>query len=394
MYFSPERNTRFAQRLFEHVRNGTTDQTADMLPYDLSIYADASIGAAERTHIFEKLPMMAVHSSQLPETGDFVTVQLNRSQVIVARQKDGSVKALINACRHRGATLVKQESGRRNLFVCPYHGWSYAGDGTLKAISFSETFGACRTQERHLVELPVQERHGFVWIVEDPSGSIDMAAHLGPQMDALLADYHLDRYHVWRSATFEFAQNWKIMLEGVLDGYHVSFVHGATIKPYFYLNMMAIEDFGHHHVTATPRRTIDRILHEPPGQSPLDDYAVFGNLVSPNTTFVLHPHHIEHWTIYQNPGQNADETGRCRAVLRILTPQRQLDERGEAIMQKNWKIASAAILNEDVPVGDSIQVSANMPHAGPVLLGLNEVGNRVFHRAWRHYMQIQQEAPR
>lgn len=383
MYFSSERNKRFAQRLFEHVRNGTTDQTADMLPYDLSMYADTEIAAAERTKIFEKLPMMALHSSQLPEPGDFVTVQLNRTEAIVSRQKDGSVKAMVNACRHRGATLVKQESGRRNLFVCPYHGWSYAGDGSLKAISFSETFGACRADDRRLVQLPVEERHGFIWIVEHPEGSIDVAAHLGPGMDALLAEYGFGHYHVWRSATFEFDQNWKIMLEGVLDGYHVSFVHGATIKPYFYLNMMAIEDFGHHHVTATPRRTIDRILHEPPGQSPLDEYAVFGNLVSPNTTFVLHPHHIEHWTIYQNAG----DPGRCRAMLRVLTPLKRLDERSEAIMEKNWNIASAAILNEDVPVGNSIQASANMPHAGPVLLGLNEVGNRVFHRAWHHYMQ-------
>ncbi|WP_322045057.1 aromatic ring-hydroxylating dioxygenase subunit alpha [Paraburkholderia sp. J67] len=383
MYFSPERNRRFAQRLFEHVRNGTTDQNADMLPYDLSIYADTDIAAAERAKIFEKLPMMALHSSQLPEPGDFVTVQLNRTQAIVSRQKDGSVKAMINACRHRGATLVKQESGRRNLFVCPYHGWSYAGDGALKAISFGETFGACPAEERRLVQLPVEERHGFVWIVEDPDGHIDVAAHLDPQMDALLADYGLARYHVWRNATFELAQNWKIMLEGVLDGYHVSFVHGATIKPYFYLNMMAIEDFGHHHVTATPRRAIERILHEPPGQSSLDEYAVFGNLVSPNATFVLHPHHIEHWTLYQD----VKDPGRCRAMLRILTPHKTLDERGQAIMEKNWNIASAAILNEDVPVGDSIQASAEMPHAGSVLLGLNEVGNRVFHRAWRHYME-------
>jgi phenylpropionate dioxygenase-like ring-hydroxylating dioxygenase large terminal subunit len=385
MYFTPERNKLLAARLFEHARGGTTDQAAGTMTYPLSVYSDPQIAEKERERIFQALPMMALHSSQIPEAGDFATVQLNRSPVIVARQKNGSVRAMLNACRHRGSTVVKQETGRRHLFSCPYHGWSYASDGALKAIAFNETFGTTPDPQQGLIQLPVEERHGFIWIVEDPKGRIDVAEHLGPGMDQLLAEYRLDSYHVWRSEVLEFPQNWKIMLEGVLDGYHVSFVHGATIKPYFYLNMMVIEDFGRHHLTGTPRRTIDRILEEEPGQSSLDNYAVFGNLVSPNTTFVLHPHHIEHWTLYQNP----KDAGACRVMLRILTPHKQLDAQGEALMQKNWKIASAAIVNEDVPVGNGIQASADAPHAPEALLGLNEVGNQVFHRAWRHYMGIQ-----
>jgi phenylpropionate dioxygenase-like ring-hydroxylating dioxygenase large terminal subunit len=383
MYFSPERNQRLAARLFAHARAGTTDQAASTVSYPLSIYADPAIAERERERIFQALPMMAVHGSQLPEPGDFVTLQLNRTPVIVSRQKEGRVRAFVNTCRHRGSTLVRQASGRRHLFSCPYHGWSYAADGALKAITFPDTFGAALTAELGLVELPAEERHGFVWIIENPQGHIDLAAHLGAGMDQLLDEYRLGSYHVWRSETFEFPQNWKVMLEGVLDGYHVSFVHGATIKPYFYLNMMVIEDFGRHHLTGTPRRTIDAILDEAPGTSALDNYAVFGNLVSPNTTFVLHPHHIEHWTLYQH----ASDPGACRAVLRILTPQHELDAKEQARMEKNWQIACAAIVNEDVPVGNGIQASARTPHAGSALLGLNEVGNQVFHRAWRHYME-------
>lgn len=383
MYFSPERNQWFTERLFAHVRAGTTDQAAGMMEYDLSMYADPDIARQERERIFRRLPMMTLLSSQLPEAGDFVTVRLNETNVLVTRQPDGSVMAFVNACRHRGATVVTQESGKRRLFSCPYHGWSYAPDGKLKAISFRETFGQLDAP-RDLIRLPVEERHGFIWIVEDPAGSIDIAAHLGPGMDRLLAEYHLEQFFCYRTHELEFPQNWKVMLEGVLDGYHVSFVHGDTIKPYFYLNMMVIDDFGHHHVTGTPRRTIDTILDQPPGSKPLDDYAVFGNLVSPNTTFVLHPHHIEHWTLYQD----TKDPGRCRVQLRILTRTREHDERGEAIMAKNWRIAEAAIVNEDVPVGNSIQSSAGHPFGSPVLLGLNEVGNQVFHRAWRHYMGV------
>src|SRR5262245_19266603 len=108
MYFSPERNKRLAKRLFEHARNGTTDLAAGTVRYPLSVYSDPQIAEKERERIFQALPMMALHGSQVPEPGDFVTVQLNRSQVIVSRQKDGSVRAMLNACRHRGSTVVRQ----------------------------------------------------------------------------------------------------------------------------------------------------------------------------------------------------------------------------------------------------------------------------------------------
>lgn len=383
MYFTPARNRSLAEALFTHVRNDSTDQADALVEYDLSIFSDPATAQEERTRIFQRLPMMALHSSQVAEPGHFVTVQLNQTNVIVTRQKDGSLKALINACRHRGATLVAEESGKRNLFTCPYHGWSYASDGTLKAISFADTFGMKPCASRNLIELPVEERHGFIWIIENPDARIDVAAHLGKGMDDLLAEYALGGHHCYRQASFTFDQNWKIMMDGLLDGYHVQFVHGATIRPYFYLNMTASQDHGHHGVFATPRRAIDRILDELPGEHPLDRYAVFGNLFSPNSQFILHPHHIEYWTMYQDPAN----PGRCRVELRYLTPQKDYDERGQEILEKNWKIAVAAIVNEDVPMGDSIQRSAGFPHVGSTMMGLNEVSNQLFHRAYRYYMQ-------
>ena len=326
--------------------------------------------------------MMALHSSQIAEPGSFVTVQLNRTNAIVTRLKDGSVKALVNACRHRGATVVSEESGKRSRFTCPYHGWTYGNDGALLGISFADSFGMKPCASRDLIELPVEERHGFIWIIENPDVPIDVAAHLGEGMDQMLEEYDLGRHFCYRSAVFEFDQNWKIMMDGLLDGYHVQFVHGATIRPYFYMNMTAAQDHGMHGVFATPRRTIDNIIDAGAGENPLDRFAVFGNLFSPNSQFILHPHHIEYWTMYQDP----KDPSRSRVHLRYLTPQRDYDERGQEIIEKNWKIAVAAIVNEDVPMGDSIQRSAGYAVRGSTMMGLNEVSNQLFHRAYQHYM--------
>lgn len=382
MYFSAERNTRLAAKLFRHIENATTDQLGEVFEYDLSVYSSPDIAGRERERIFERIPMMAAHSSQIAEPGAFITCQLNGSEALITRKSDGTVGAFLNVCRHRGSRLVSAEHGSRGRFPCAYHGWTYTNAGELVSIGFQESTGIVPCAERNLIALPVEERHGFIWIVENPSEQIDVKAHLGEGMDEALGDYGLDRWFHYRSQVFDFPQNWKVMMDGLIDGYHVHFLHGKTIKPYFYPNLMSVDILGKHCLWGNPRRTMEKILHEPPGQSPLDRYAIIGNLFNPNASMVMHPHHVEFWTIYQN----ALNPAACRVHLRYLTPQKEHDERGIEILEKNWKIATDAIINEDVPVGNGIQASANMRHAGSVCLARNEVTNQMFHRAWKAYM--------
>jgi nitrite reductase/ring-hydroxylating ferredoxin subunit len=383
MYFSAERNARLAEKLFQHIRETTTDRLDGVLEYDLSIYTCPETAKRERKKIFERAPMMAAHSNQVPRPGSFITLQLNSSNVLITRKQDGSVGAFLNICRHRGTRLSQDCSGQRSRFTCPYHGWTYTNDGTLRGIGFSESFGMPPSEEKNLIALPVEERHGFIWVVEDPQGSIDVKAHLGDGMDAALADYGLDRWHFYKDHVFDFPQNWKVMIDGLIDGYHVQFLHGKTISPYFYPNMMGIEILGRHALWGNPRRKMQELVDSPPSEiPPLDRYAIIGNLFVPNAAMVLHPHHIEFWTIYQN----TQDTGACRVHLRYLTPKGDHDERSIEILDKNWKIATDAIINEDVPVGNSIQASSASPHAGTACLGRNEVTNQLFHLAYRDYM--------
>ncbi len=386
MYLSPEHNREVAEKLFRHIREGSTDMVAETYEYPLSVYADADVAIAERARIFEHYPMMVLHSTQLPEPGSYATVRLNRSEALVTRGKDGKIRAFLNMCRHRGATLATQPSGKQGRFSCPYHGWTYTNEGELIGLTFKSTLGlSLPCPQRNLIALPCEERHGFVWIVEDPDGAIDVAAHLGPVMDGVLASYGLDRQFFYREAMFEFDQNWKIMVDGLTDGYHVQWVHGPTIRPYFYMNIMArVDGTGDHAVTTTPRRKIDEILDTEPGVHDLDPYVVYGNMIFPNVSIQLHPHHAEFWTMYQDPHDPA----RSRVHLRFLTPKAPevYDERGREILGKNWDIAEAAILNEDVPIGDSIQRSAAMPKTGTMLLAHNEVINQQFHRSYDRVM--------
>lgn len=384
-YFSTQRNERLGRRLLEHIRTGGTDRLDTCFEYALSIYSCPTVAQRERERIFQRRPMMAAHSHQLPDSGSFLTLPLNQSEVLLTRREDGEVRAFLNVCRHRGSRLVAAECGHRRAFPCPYHGWTYGNDGALRSIGFGESFGLPTPAEHGLVRLPAQERHGFIWVMEDPAGTLDVEHHLGADMDTALREYGLDRWFFYKGQVFDFPQNWKVMMDGLIDGYHVQFLHGKTISPYFFPNMMGIEILGRHALWGNPRRKMQELADAPPPEMPpLDRYAIIGNLFVPNAVLVMHPHHVEFWTVYQNPR----DPGACRVHLRYLTPQARLDEKAEAILEKNWKIAVDAIVNEDVPVGNGIQASACMPHTGTVVLGRNEVTNQLFHRAYRDDMDV------
>jgi len=97
-------------------------------------YTDPELFAREQSRIFEAMWFAAVRAADLAEPGAFRTVTVGSESVIVLRDRDGMLRAFLNICRHRGATLCQQESGqvRRNL-QCMYHAWTYALDGTLVA---------------------------------------------------------------------------------------------------------------------------------------------------------------------------------------------------------------------------------------------------------------------
>ena len=183
------------------------------------------------------------HTSELTRPHDFVTVEMPRNRVILARQKDGSVKAFVNLCRHRGALLEKAKTGSCRLFSCPYHRWSYDLDGSLRTITREATFGEVDRGGLGLVELPVEERHGFVWVVDDAGAEIDVAAWLGPEVDEIMTGYRIQDYVSIDPQTFDEPVNWKIMQDAFLDGYHIQYAHPNTAAKHIHTNVMAFEDF-------------------------------------------------------------------------------------------------------------------------------------------------------
>ena len=96
------------QRTLEHLRQHTTDTTGQLVPFGPGQYTDPGSRSGNGICVFGRVPSIVAHASELPEPNDFITLQMPRNRVIVARQLDGSVKAFVNVCRHRGALLEEQ----------------------------------------------------------------------------------------------------------------------------------------------------------------------------------------------------------------------------------------------------------------------------------------------
>lgn len=378
------------RRLLELVREDTTEQYDDVVPFGREEFIDPELARKERDLIFGRVPSIVAHTSEIPSPHDFITLQMPRNKVIVVRQRDGGVKTFVNACRHRGALLEDRPSGQCRLFSCPYHRWSYDPDGSLRTVTYDQTFGEVDRSKYGLVELPTEERHGFIWVVDNAEATIDVAGWLGPEMDAVLASYNLHELVSFRAEGFDEPVNWKIMQDAFLDGYHIKFAHPNTAGKIIHTNIMTVEDYGRHARFLAPRKSIDRWLEEDPGDRSLTPYVTETHYVGPNSTLLKQPDHFQLLTFRPHP----TDPGRCRMEMRVMVPKVEAsglsEEEWEKRWNKNWQILLDVLHAEDFPLLRSSQQAMANADTGGMVLGRNEIINQVFHRELRRLLETAQ----
>lgn len=370
--------------LLKHMRNGTTDLCDSTMQLDPSIFTDPEAHQLEIDGVFGTVPFIAAHSSEVPEPHSYITKRLARNEVVILRQPDGSLKTFVNLCRHRGATLLTEEQGHCRMFSCPYHGWSYNVDGKLRAVTYPDSFGEVDTDKLNLIELPTEERHGLIWVVDNHQASIDVAAWLGPEMDRILASYGLDKYHCFRARPFDEPVNWKILHDAFLDGYHIKYAHPQSAGKLIHTNIYTVEDFGHHARFGSPRKSLDAWLDRDPDLSTewLLPHVMVTHFVGPNTTLLQLQDNFQILSFYPI----SDNPGEARMEMRVIVPTVEdsgLDEQTWTDKwEKNWHILQKVLAAEDFPILRGIQkayTSRDRSHS-PTLLGRNEVLNQAFHR--------------
>ena len=130
-----------ARDVIKHAKAGTMRQAKDVMRLPASNYTDNNRFAAELEKVIKRVPIILGPSCEIPNPGDFKTINVAETSLILSRDKSGKANALINVCSHRGACLTKKEKGNSNRFTCPYHGWNFSNSGELIAISSEDDFG-------------------------------------------------------------------------------------------------------------------------------------------------------------------------------------------------------------------------------------------------------------
>jgi phenylpropionate dioxygenase-like ring-hydroxylating dioxygenase large terminal subunit len=201
-----------------------------------SVYSDPDVFALEMARIFGRAWLLVGHESQVPAPGDYFTTHMGHEPVIVCRHTDGAIRVLVNRCAHRGAMVCPQGKGSAKQFACPYHGWTYATDGSLRSVPIPQGYGpdaARRMGEFRLVRVPrVEGYRGFVFASLAAHGP-DLASFLGPLKASFddMVDRAPDGELEVAGGVFRHAYrgNWKLVLENHLDGVHPAYVHGSSV---------------------------------------------------------------------------------------------------------------------------------------------------------------------
>lgn len=367
-----------ARQLNAYVRDRTTALAPGIYRNPTAAYSDPARAQLERERLFRRLPLFAGMSCRVAAPGDYLAEEVAGVPLLLVRGADGVLGAFANICRHRGAP-VADGSGNAKAFSCPYHGWTYALDGSLAGMPDAASFPGLDKAAHGLRRLPVGERHGmmFVGLAPENAGAIDVDTHLCGLGEELAA-YGFDRYRFFAAETMTPAINWKFAVDTFLEAYHLSALHRGTVAPLLRGNLTACDAYGNH-----GRVTMMRFSSEEWNTLPEERWDVLSHIVPiyrlfPNSIVVFQSDHLETWRFL--PGEAPD---RCSVEFALFTPEAPASEKARRYWQKNYDLAVATVKDEDFALGERMQRGFMSGLQAEVTYGRNEPGLIQFHQCLR-----------
>jgi len=201
-------------------------------------YCDAAFFERETERILLRHWHCAGHQSQLPEPGDFFTLDICGESLIIVRGHDRQVRALLNVCRHRGSRVCTERTGhaRAGVFVCPYHAWTYTLDGSLRAArhmpaNFERASHGLRALHARVIEGLI-----FVSLAQTPLG----LEHVEEMLAGCARVYGWASAKVAHRETYPVNANWKLAVENYMECYHCGPAHQEYSRFHLYARPAAL----------------------------------------------------------------------------------------------------------------------------------------------------------
>ena len=353
-------------RTLAALKEGRPEMVEEIQTSDTTRYTDPVRFDRETDVLFRRLPTYLGHVSQLPEAGSYLRRELVGTSVLLVRGEDNTIRAFVNACRHRGTQLVDEFKGCQKRFVCPYHAWSYNNDGSLAMVPQDFGFPDLNRDEHGLVQLPLWQRNGLLWTLADGNSDFDFETFWQPIEDEISL-LGLEDAIVYRPGERDWQVNWKIIIEGGMESYHFKKAHMDSIAPYFYSNQSVYDALGPHSRLLFPRSNFLELENKPEAERSLAGYANIVYAIPPTTVMLVQADHTALITL--TPAA-VDKT---RISIEMLISRALFEEKDEAHWELNCQITNDT-LDEDFTIGEKIQRGIGGGHLKHLTFGRYEHG--------------------
>jgi len=373
-------HTELRRRTVEHIRNGTTDLTDGPMLIATTAYTDEQRHERERRVLFMERPILAALSGDLPNPGDTFLFDEVGPPILLTRNRQGEVKAFLNMCTHRAAKLVT-EPGRKNRMSCKFHGWTFDLDGNLVGVPGESGFCGISRESRKLIEVPVAEWHGLIFVRALPGGEpIDVVEHLGEGMAAELAHLQLEKAKPMKSSRFEVEANWKYAMDTYGEGYHFATLHPTSIGALAMSNIMSYVNHGPHHRLAMPRADFLDCVDTPESEWPPTSYGglyyIFPNTVINCNTMANGEQFYGVSRLF--PGEQVD---RAATMLVTYKPGHMPEDADPSLWTNMHDFIQKVITTEDYSVSRDGQINMKYaPEGFQPVLGANELALQNIHK--------------
>jgi phenylpropionate dioxygenase-like ring-hydroxylating dioxygenase large terminal subunit len=249
-----------------------------------------------------------------------------------------------------------------------------------------EAFPSLVDAEAGLVPVPVEIRHGLVWVRPGGGAPLDLAAYLGP-LDEDLAGFGLATHVLHRKVTEVREVHWKLVIEAFLEGYHVRSLHKGTIFRFFTDLGTVLDAFGPHVRSVGARRNIRDARATPPEQWDIRAYATPFYFVFPNTILVVHPDWVSLITMIPLAVDRAVYTHQ------MLIPTAAEADADRSHWDRTFDLIEGQVFQrEDLAIADSIQRTLSSGANDHFRIGRVEHGIRLFHDTMERALALAERA--
>jgi phenylpropionate dioxygenase-like ring-hydroxylating dioxygenase large terminal subunit len=193
------------------------------------VYHDPEYFRVEMARLIRPSWQIVCHANDIPDAGDWRTLEILGESVIVIRGGDGAVRAFFNVCRHRGSRLVDGTGGCARRLTCPYHAWTYAADGRLVGVPQREDYPGLDPARLGLLPVELEAWHGFLFVRlegDGPNVGVMMAPYEEEVAPCRLADLRA----IGRITLRPRDVNWKNVADNYSDGLHIDVAHPGLTR--------------------------------------------------------------------------------------------------------------------------------------------------------------------